>query len=671
MPQPIEKRSGDRGGNQMTKRFDVALSFPGEHRDFVEEVAVRLSRDLTKDRVLYDKYYEAEFARLDLDVYLPKLYRTESELVVIFLCPEYKKKRWCRLEWRHIKQLIATDDEGRIMLVSFGDPGDMTEIGVLPGDGYLTIGRRTPEEIARFILERLGRVPQGNPLILPSSHSPQIAPTRLPCGADHHLFGRENEITALDQAWNDSSTHVLAIVAWGGVGKTSLVVEWMARKAAEGWPGFERVFDWTFYSQGTREKSVASSDSFITAAFEFFGDPEMAKSEASPRYKGARLARLVAERPTLLVLDGLEPLQDPPGPTAGKLKDPALATLLKSLAQRNPGLCVITTRERVADLASFRSTTAPEWDLDKLSEEAGSDLLKSLLEPERPRGARNVKSTDAERREIARVVRGHALTLQLLGKYIQKALGDVRRWREVNFMEADAKIQGGHAFKMMMAYEKWFAGAGEDGARSLAILRLLGLFDRPADAGCLSALRREPAIPGLTEPLVGLAEEDWNITLSSLIDCRLASIASPSSSREEASWCEESTLDTHPLIREYFAKQLREKNPEGWRAAHHRLFEHLKDSTEYRPDTLEGLQPLYQAVVHGCLAELYQEAFEEVFWRRILNAPPGKPFLQNEATLLYGILGTINLPEKTSMLIGAIAVSLWKIGLVKHSHTTR
>jgi hypothetical protein len=58
------------------RRFAIALSFPGEHRPFTADVAGRLASDFGKDRVLYDKYYEAEFARLDLDVYLPRLYRT-------------------------------------------------------------------------------------------------------------------------------------------------------------------------------------------------------------------------------------------------------------------------------------------------------------------------------------------------------------------------------------------------------------------------------------------------------------------------------------------------------------------------------------------------------------------------------------------------------------------
>jgi hypothetical protein len=287
-----------------------------------------------------------------------------------------------------------------------------------------------------------------------------LSPTRLLRGAER-LFGREGELAALDQVWNDPSKKVLTIVAFGGVGKTSLVIEWMARQAAKNWEGFERVFDWSFFSQGTREQGGASSDTFIAAALKFFGDEVMAQSAASAWDKSARLAHLAAQRRTLLVLDGVEPLQYPPGPLAGELKDPALATLLKSLALHNSGLCIVTTRESVTDLKAFQNTTAPEWLLDSLPDEAGSALLKSLLEPAKPKGRRQVRSSEAERLEIVRAVKGHALTLQLLGGFIQGALGDVRKWREVNFTKADAAIKGGHAFKTMSAYEKWLDSGGK------------------------------------------------------------------------------------------------------------------------------------------------------------------------------------------------------------------
>jgi tetratricopeptide (TPR) repeat protein len=438
-------------------------------------------------------------------------------------------------------------------------------------------------------------------------------PSRLRHGAEH-LFGRDKELADLDEVWSDPARHVLTIVAWGGVGKTSLVVEWMARKAAAGWPGFERVFDWSYYSQGTREQGAASADPFIAKALEFFGDPEMAQSAASPWDKGARLARLVAEQRTLLVLDGMEPLQYPPGPMAGKLKDPALEALLKGLVQRNPGLCIVTTRQRVADLAPYRDTTAPERELRHLSIPAGIELLKTL----------GVRGTETEFEQLVKDVAGHALTLNLFGCYLTWAHnGDIRKKDQVRLDEADDKIQSGHAFKTMAAYEQWLATGGDGGERARAVLRLLGLFDRPAEAGCLTALRRKPVIKGLTEPLVGLDEDDWNLTVVSLAGCRLASIQT-----------ERSAIDAHPLIREYFAKQLRENNPKAWRAAHRRLYDHLKESTKdkLRP-TLEDLQPLYQAVSHGCQAGMHQEACDDVYHRRIRR---GQEFYSTKKLAAFG-----------------------------------
>ena len=60
------------------RRFEIALSFPGEHRDFVKEVAAHLASTFSEERILYDHYHDAEFARLDLDVYLPALYNEDG-----------------------------------------------------------------------------------------------------------------------------------------------------------------------------------------------------------------------------------------------------------------------------------------------------------------------------------------------------------------------------------------------------------------------------------------------------------------------------------------------------------------------------------------------------------------------------------------------------------------
>ncbi len=424
----------------------------------------------------------------------------------------------------------------------------------------------------------------------------QIAVSRLTHGAAK-LFGRADDLVRLDAAWEDPKIHLVTLVAWGGVGKTSLVAGWGAQLAARDYDG-ARYFDWSFYSQGTREVSGPSSGTFVAAALKFFGDVEMAESTVSAWDKGVRLAHLVAARRTLLVLDGLEPMQHPPGPLAGELKDPAVTALLKGLAASNRGLCVVTTRQSVKNLESFREPTAPEWKLRRLSTTAGVELLKSL----------GVHGAEGELVELVQDVAGHALTLNLLGQYLSRAHGgDVRRRDRVKLEKADLKTQGGHAFRVMAAYESWLAEGGEDGVRQLAVLRLLGLFDRPADAGCLAALRRDPVIDGLTEPLVGVGEDDWSFTVSLLADCGLISSESSVGSH----------LDAHPLIREYFGRQLRKGAGGTWRAAHGRLFDYLLVSTEHQPDSLEGLQPLYQAVRHGCEAGRQGEVCDGIYRNRI------------------------------------------------------
>jgi hypothetical protein len=94
--------------------------------------------------------------------------------------------------------------------------------------------------------------------------------------------------------------------------------------------------------------------------------------------KGERLAKLTAHRRTLLVLDGLEPLQNPPGPQEGRVRDPSLQALLRELAAFNMGLCVITTRTPVVDIADHEGTSALRRDLEQLSNDAGAKLLRAL-----------------------------------------------------------------------------------------------------------------------------------------------------------------------------------------------------------------------------------------------------------------------------------------------------
>lgn len=456
-----------------------------------------------------------------------------------------------------------------------------------------------------------------NTQIAESDAMPASQPTSVPVAiptdisrivqhAPENLIGRDDELKLLNDAWNQAvkgetkRPHVLTFVALGGEGKTSLVAKWAADLAHNDWPGCEAVFAWSLYSQGTSES--ASSDLFLDAALEFFGDKEMAGSAQHASEKAKRLAQLVGAKRALLMLDGIEPLQYSPTSTMpGELKDAGLAALLKGLAASSHGLCVVTTRYAIPDLNAYRQTTAPEIKLLRLSSEAGVALLKSL----------GVNGNQNEFETLVEDVRGHALTLNLLGAYLRDAHhGDIRKRDLVKLEEADSEEQGGHAFRVMDAYAQSFESEGERGRRALALLRLLGLFDRPAPADCFYVLLKAPTIPKLTELLVEKNETKRNIALTRLEGAGLLTV-----NRDTAGTL--LSLDTHPLLREYFAKQIREQHPGSWREAHRRLYKHLITTKEGAQPTLEELQPLYQAVAHGCLSGMGQEAFNKVCQPRI------------------------------------------------------
>ncbi len=148
--------SSNSSQKQEKNRFRVGLSFPGEYRDtFIKPMADCLARQLNKPRVLFDRYYEAEFAQLDLDVYLPNLYLNECDLVAVFLCKEYETKDWCGLEWRAVRALIKRKQGDQIILFRMDDIDLETVPGLLGIEGAVDVGKRSGEEIAGLILKRL------------------------------------------------------------------------------------------------------------------------------------------------------------------------------------------------------------------------------------------------------------------------------------------------------------------------------------------------------------------------------------------------------------------------------------------------------------------------------------------------------------------------------------
>ncbi|MEI7462698.1 MAG: TIR domain-containing protein [Pirellula sp.] len=142
---------GEDATKRKARRFCVALSFPGEHRKYVEDIAQTLASQFGKKRVLYDKFHEAEFGRPNLDLHLQRLYSKESSLVVVFLCEAYEESQWCGMEWRSIREMIKERRDNELMFIRL-DYGDVK--GIFEIDGTVDALGRPSNEIASLILQR-------------------------------------------------------------------------------------------------------------------------------------------------------------------------------------------------------------------------------------------------------------------------------------------------------------------------------------------------------------------------------------------------------------------------------------------------------------------------------------------------------------------------------------
>jgi serine/threonine protein kinase len=478
--------------------------------------------------------------------------------------------------------LLEKDPERR-----FQDPAELlkaipTIVGAIDARRRITRQslQKTPSTASRASTHRLKSRPGPE----------KISVARLPVtGSD--VFGREEDIVFLDRAWANKDVNVVTIVAWAGVGKSTLVNHWLRRMAAKHYRSAELIFGWSFYRQGTSAGS-SSADEFIDAALTWFGDPDPRIGTAWE--KGERLAKLIAHRRTLLVLDGLEPLQNPPGQQEGRLREPSLQALLRELGAFNTGLCVITTRLPVADIADYERASALRRDLEHLSSDAGAKLLQAL----------GVRGDEEKLRSASDEFSGHCLALTLLGSYLTDAYnGDICCRKEISGRLAGDVRQGVHARKVMESYQTWFGDGPE-----LSVLRMLGLFDRPADEKAIGALLKPPVISGLTESQNHLGPTEWRTILARLRRARLLAAEDPQNPGQ---------LDTHPLVREYFGEQLRSQQTEVWKECNRRLYNYYRTLAPQLPDSFREMEPLLLAVTCGCNAGLSREALHEVYIPRI------------------------------------------------------
>jgi tetratricopeptide (TPR) repeat protein len=78
-------------------------------------------------------------------------------------------------------------------------------------------------------------------------------------------------------------------------------------------------------------------------------------------------------------------------------------------------------------------------------------------------------------------------------------------------------------------------------------------------------------------------------------------------------------LDSHALVRQHFENRLRRKNPASWKSVQALLFDRYASESPDMPSTFVDLEPLYDAVAHGCAAGREEFALGDTYRRRMLH----------------------------------------------------
>jgi hypothetical protein len=157
--------------------FDVCLSFAGEQREYVAEVAEKLKNH--GRRVFYDEYEQAALWGKDLYEHLDSVYRTSARYCIIFASAEYAAKVWTTHERRSAQARALQENDEYVLPVRF----DETEIpGLRSTIGYLDASKLRPEQVVDLVLQKLG--PQIHPEFMPAN------PVRL-----YEVLGIEDDAT--------------------------------------------------------------------------------------------------------------------------------------------------------------------------------------------------------------------------------------------------------------------------------------------------------------------------------------------------------------------------------------------------------------------------------------------------------------------------------------------
>jgi hypothetical protein len=125
------------------------LSFAGEQRDYVRQVAEKLESSGLK--VFYDEFFESQLWGKNLSEYLHNVYYSQSDYCIMFISNEYISKMWPSFEGK-CANAMDLEEFGKYILPVVFEGAQMP--GMDPDKRYLNASKYTPLQIAEIFIKR-------------------------------------------------------------------------------------------------------------------------------------------------------------------------------------------------------------------------------------------------------------------------------------------------------------------------------------------------------------------------------------------------------------------------------------------------------------------------------------------------------------------------------------
>ncbi|NQZ05720.1 MAG: DUF4062 domain-containing protein [Algicola sp.] len=393
-----------------------------------------------------------------------------------------------------------------------------------------------------------------------------------------HFRGRTELLAGLHEWWNDPvhPDRVRALVAMGGAGKTATIQHFLRTIRKDKLRG--SVLVWSFYEE-------PNTDAFLAEACVVFAGSE---GDGIAGRLGRLQRALSGGEPHLLVLDGLEMVQSVGGAgrAKGDLEDYRLKNLLRAIAGGLGATCaLITSRFKLTDLEPWDGSGYLGTQLDELDEETAVSVLQAW----------EIRGEEQQLKGLAKSVGNHALSVSVLGSYLNRFCGgDPKGAEEFNLEEA-----------------------AEDETQAARLARVLAGYaiNLPADEKDL--LVRLSIFPsGVSVELMGYVIDAGGDVAGALVGYQERTLV-----RIAERLCKQGLIFTyqrrnaltytaHPFLREYFRGLLGVPALDIHEAVRSKLAVGLDSKPDSKPVETQLLDRYEALIEHSILAGRFKEAYD-------------------------------------------------------------